>query len=86
MSLKFSALYVLMLAAGIVLTVITMVRMRSGKIRIPLWSKILLSFAMIAMLVITLLGMLPTRSVTVNRDHTTQIITPSKHSYPWAAR
>ena len=86
MSLIFSAFYVLMLAAGIVLTVITMVRMRSGKIRIPLWSKILLSFAMIAMLVITLLGMLPTRSVAVNRDHTTQIITPSKHSYPWAAR
>ena len=77
MSLPFSAFYVLMLTAGIVLTIITMVRMYSGKIHIPHWAKVLLSLAMIFMLLITLMGMLPTSTVTVTRDHTSQIITPA---------
>ena len=79
MSLYFIDFYAFMLAAGIVLSVITMLRMYSGKINIPRWAKILLSLAMIVMLVITLLGMLPTRTITVTTDQTVQTITPSKN-------
>ena len=79
MALHFILFYVLMLLAGIVLTVITMHRMISGKISLPRWTKILMSLAMIAMLVIILLGMLPTRTITVTTDQTTQIITPGKN-------
>ena len=79
MSLYFIYFYALMLAAGIILTVITMLRMYSGKINIPRWAKILLSLAMIVMLVITLLGMLPTRTITVTTDQTVQTITPSEN-------
>ena len=69
---------VIMLLAGSILTVITIARMCSGKINIPLWAKILLSIAMIAMLLITLLGMLPTRTITVTTDQITQIIIPNQ--------
>ena len=51
--------YFLILIAGIVLTVITMLRMRSGKISLPLWKNILLCAGMIALLAFTLLSSLP---------------------------
>ena len=76
MELQFSLFYILMLLAGIILTVITIQRMVSGKISIPGWAKILLSLAMITMLVITLLGMLPVRSVDVDITEETVIVTP----------
>ena len=50
---------ILMLISGIVLTVITINRMVSGKIDLPGWGKVLLSVAMIAMLVIQIFAMLP---------------------------
>ena len=50
---------ILMLIFGIVLTVITMLRMRSGKITLPSWGKFLICAAMIAMLVIQIFAMLP---------------------------
>ena len=54
-----------MLLGGIVLTVITMARMRSGQISLPGWGKVLLCIGMIAMLVILFLGMLPTHLIEV---------------------
>lgn len=49
----------LMLIFGIVLTVITMKRMHSGKIAISSFAKFLVCAAMIAMLVIQIFAMLP---------------------------
>ena len=54
-----------MLLGGIVLTVITMARMRSGQISLPGWGKVLLCIGMIAMLVILFLAMLPTHLIEV---------------------
>ena len=50
---------ILMLIFGIVLTVITMLRMRSGKIAMSSFAKFLVCAAMIAMLVIQIFAMLP---------------------------
>ena len=70
-----------MLLGGIVLTVVTMARMRSGQISLPGWGKVLLSIAMIAMLLVLVLGMLPPHIIEVVVDpfvetHT-HIVTPS---------
>ena len=48
-----------MLLGGIVLTVITMARMRSGQISLPGWGKVLLCIGMIAMLLIMVVAILP---------------------------
>ena len=48
-----------MLVSGIVLTVVTMTRMRSGKIVLPTWAKVLLCTAVIAMLLIQIASLLP---------------------------
>ena len=72
-----------MLPIGIVLTVITMLRMHSGKIALPRWGKVLLSIAMITMLVITLLGILPPLEVDVVNPFITEdtvIVTPADPS------
>ena len=61
----FIEFYILMLLSGIVLTVITIRRMCQGQIMLPLWAKFLLTIAMITMLVIILLGILPTQVVDV---------------------
>lgn len=70
----------LLFIVGIILTVITMQRMHSGKITLPGWAKILLSLAMIAMLAITLVSMLPPSVVhlveDVFIDEATHIVTP----------
>lgn len=50
---------IVMLLSGIILTVVTMSRMRSGKIILPRWGKVLLTIIMIAMLLILVLSMLP---------------------------
>lgn len=72
---------IMMLLAGIILTAITMLRMRSGKIDLPGWGKFLLCTAMIAMLVITVLSMLPPSVLhlveEVFIDEHTHIVTPS---------
>ena len=57
---------ILMLIFGIVLTVITINRMVSGKIDLPGWGKVLLSVAMIAMLVIQIFAMLPTDIIQID--------------------
>ena len=57
--------YILMLIGGIILTVITMARMRSGHISLPSWGKVLLCIGMIAMLVILFLGILPSHLIEV---------------------
>lgn len=54
-----------MLLGGIVLTVITMARMRSGQISLPGWGKVFLCIGMIAGLVILFLAMLPTHLIEV---------------------
>lgn len=69
-----------MLLSGIVLTVITIKRMISGKIDLPGWGKVLLSIAMIAMLVILVLGMLPPDVIKVTNpfvEEHTHIVVPS---------
>lgn len=55
-----------MLIGGIVLTVITILRMHSGKITLPPWGKFLVCAAMIAMLVIQIAGMLPPEVVKID--------------------
>lgn len=55
-----------MLVSGIVLTVITMIRIRNGKILLPSWGKFLICTAMIAMLVIQIAAMLPPDVVRVD--------------------
>ncbi len=73
----------LLLIAGIILTAITMLRMRSGQITLPRWGKILLSAAMILVLIITLIGMLPPIAVHVTNpfvSEDTHIVTPADPS------
>lgn len=72
-----------LLIAGAALTVITIRRMKNGQIVVPRWGKALLSIAMIAMLVITLLGMLPSPEVDVVNPFITEethIVTPADPS------
>lgn len=69
----------IMLAAGIALTVVTMLKMRSGSLCLPSWGKLLLSAAMILMLVITLLNVLPINYAIVEDIFITEhieIVTP----------
>ena len=71
--------YILMLIGGILLTVITVVRMHSGQLSLPGWGKVLLSIAMIAMVVILFLGMLPADLVEIENPFVethTQIVFP----------
>lgn len=69
-----------MLLSGIVLTVITIKRMVSGKIDLPGWIKVLLSVAMIAILLILILGMLPPDVIEVTNpfvEEYSHIVSPS---------
>lgn len=71
-----------MLLGGIVLTVITMARMRSGQISLPGWGKVLLCIGMIAMLVILFLGILPTHLIEVENpfvESQTHIVFPDPY-------
>ena len=68
-----------MLLGGIVLTVITMARMRSGQLSLPGWGKVLLCIGMIAMLVILFLAMLPPHLIEVENpfvESQTHIVFP----------
>ena len=68
-----------MLLGGIVLTVITMARMRSGQISLPGWGKVFLCIGMIAGLVILFLAMLPTHLIEVENpfvESQTHIVFP----------
>jgi hypothetical protein len=71
-----------MLICGIVLTVTTMLRMRSGRITLPSWGKTLLCIAMIAMLVIQIFAMLPPDIIQIDNPfevehfHTVYPVTP----------
>ena len=80
--------YILMLIGGIVLTVITMVRMHSGQLSLPGWGKVLLSIAMIAMVVILFLGMLPAELIEIENPFVethTQIVFPDPSESTQAA-
>ena len=71
--------YILALIGGIILTVITMIRMFNGQLSLPGWGKVLLCIGMIAMLVILVLGMLPTHLIEVENPFVethTQIVFP----------
>ena len=68
-----------MLLGGIVLTVITMARMRSGQISLPGWGKVFLCIGMIAMLGILFLAMLPPHLIEVENpfvESQTHIVFP----------
>lgn len=74
---------ILLLLAGIALTATTLWRMKTGRINLPRWAKVLLSAAMIVGLIITLLGMLPPMQADVDGIVTTEdtvIITPADPS------
>ena len=74
---------IILLVAGIILTVITVRLMIKGQIVLPLWAKILLSAAMILGQLITFLSLLPPLEVAVkNPLITTQqhIVTPADPS------
>lgn len=60
MTVKYAILYILMLPTGITLTVITILRMRSGKITLPPWAKVLVVAGMILSQVILAAAMMPT--------------------------
>ena len=79
--------YILMLIGGILLTVITMVRMHSGQLSLPGWGKVLWSIAMIAMVVILFLGMLPADLIEIENPFVethTQIVFPDPSVSPQA--
>ena len=62
------------------MTAITMLHIRSGKISLPGWGKVLLCIAMIAMLLILVLGMLPPDVINVEtpfENEYTHIVSPS---------
>ncbi len=59
MTVKYAILYMLMLPVGITLTIITILRMRSGKITLPKWAKMLLVVGMILSQVILAAAMMP---------------------------
>lgn len=74
-----SIFQVLLFVTGLVLTIITIRRMKIGQISLPGWAKILLTIAMILGLAITLIGMLPPMEATVTNPFITEethIVTP----------
>ena len=68
----------LLLIFGIILTIVTIRRMVTGRISLPRWGKVLLSAAMIAWILFLALSMLPPVEVdNIFVDEHTQIITPA---------
>ena len=59
MTIKYAVLYLLMLPAGIGLTVITLLRMRAGRIALSRWAKVLVIAGMILSQVILAAAMMP---------------------------
>ena len=79
MSIYLIEFKLLMLIAGIILSVITLLRMRSGQITLSRWAKLLLTVGMLALLVILLLSMLPPVAQEVSDSFITKetfLITP----------
>lgn len=68
---------ILLLLFGLILTIITIRRMLTGRISLPKWGKVLLSIAMIGWLLVMVLTMLPpTEADNIFVDEYTEIITP----------
>lgn len=59
MTIRYFLLSMLILPAGIVLTIITILRMRTGQIALPKWAKIVLIIGMILSQLIIAVGMMP---------------------------
>lgn len=80
MTVKFLMLHILILPTGIALTIITILRMRSGRIVLPQWAKILLIIGMILSQLIIAAGMMPPSVYQVAEDTfintDTQPVTP----------
>ena len=67
----------LLLIFGIILTIITIRRMVTGRISLPRWGKVLLSVSMIAWLLFLVLMMLPPKEAdNIFINEYTEIITP----------
>lgn len=66
----------LLLIFGVILTVITMRRMATGRISLPGWAKPLLCVAMITALLIILLSLLPPHELTVDTYFQVEYTTP----------
>ena len=86
MTVGYSLLSILMLPAGLALTVITILRIRSGKISLPRWGKILVIVGMLLLQVILIAAMMPTgvyQAVTDTFiDQDTHTVTPADPSAP----
>ncbi len=86
MTVGYSLLFILMLPAGIVLTVITILRIRSGKISLPRWAKILVVVGSLLLQMILIAAMMPTsvyqavKDTFINQD--THTVTPADPSAP----
>ena len=59
MTVKYLLLHIFMLPIGIVLTIITILRMRTGQISLTRWAKIMLIIGMILSQLILVAGMMP---------------------------
>lgn len=74
-----------MLPTGIILTMITILRMRAGKISLPQWAKLLLVIGMILSQIIIAAGMMPPSVYQVVEDTfintETQPVTPLDPSF-----
>lgn len=69
----------ILLVAGILLTVLTLLRMRSGQIALPRWTSAGLAAFMIVLLLVTVAGMLPPSEVIITNplvNEETHIVTP----------
>ena len=80
MERAFSLPGLLMLIAGVILTVITIRRMIRGEIRVPGWARALLIVGMVLLQVILLLSILPPLEVDINDpfvNEQTHIVTPA---------
>ena len=80
MECVFSLSGLLMLPAGVILTVITICRMMRGEIRVPVWARALLILGMVLLQVILLLSILPPLEVEVSNpfvNEQTHIVMPA---------
>ena len=81
MERSFSLSGLLMLIAGVILTVITIRRMMRGTIRVPSWARVLLIAGMVLLQLILLLSILPPVEIEVENpfvNEQTHIVTPAE--------
>ena len=76
MGLIFVSTNILLLLAGIVLSIITIRRMVTGAISLPLWAKVLLIISMVLMNLILILSITPPLQVEVDHGPAESVALP----------